>query len=182
MYFFPHNCNCVTVICILSPICCMFAIVRIVTNSNLIVQFVQTLMSSRALKLSSQSLGRDSSMSSTDRPLRRSLRAMQLTWTRQGYKLTKKKRDASDKLIHDFTWKKKTKQSARQRYICDKTISVVCYTFTFACNIKDKTLTDLDIEDLRDMGQCYWAKEIMYTLKKCVLTLPWLSYSPNVAS
>lgn len=39
---------------------------------------VQTLMSSRALKLSSQSLGRDSSMSSTDRPLRRSLRAMQL--------------------------------------------------------------------------------------------------------
>ena len=50
----------------------------IVTNSNLSVQFVQTLMSSRALKLSSQSLGRDSSMSSTDRPLRRSLRAMQL--------------------------------------------------------------------------------------------------------
>lgn len=64
----------------------------IVTNSNLTVQFVQTLMSSRALKLSSQSLGRDSSMSSTDRPLRRSLRAMQLRWTRQGYKLTKKKR------------------------------------------------------------------------------------------
>lgn len=63
----------------------------IVTNSNLTVQFVQTLMSSRALKLSSQSLGRDSSMSSTDRPLRRSLRAMQLRWTRQGYKLTKKK-------------------------------------------------------------------------------------------
>lgn len=86
----------------------------IVTNSNLTVQFVQTLMSSRALKLSSQSLGRDSSMSSTDRPLRRSLRAMQLRWTRQGYKLTKKKRkrDAPDKLIHDFTWKKETKCTA----------------------------------------------------------------------
>ena len=38
----------------------------------------QTLISSRALKHSSQSLGRDSSMSSTDRPLRRSLRAIQL--------------------------------------------------------------------------------------------------------
>ena len=43
----------------------------------------QTFMSSRALKHSSQSLGIDSSMSSTDRPLRRSLRAMQLWKGRQ---------------------------------------------------------------------------------------------------
>ena len=42
------------------------------------LHLLPTLMSSRALKHSSQSLGRDSSMSSTDRPLRRSLRAMQL--------------------------------------------------------------------------------------------------------
>ena len=37
-----------------------------------------TFISSSVLKHSSQSLGRDSSMSSTDRPLRRSLRAIQL--------------------------------------------------------------------------------------------------------
>ena len=43
----------------------------------------QTFMSSRVLKHSSQSLGIDSSMSSTDRPLRRSLRAMQLGKGRQ---------------------------------------------------------------------------------------------------
>ena len=43
----------------------------------------QTFMSSRALKHSSQSLGIDSSMSSTDRPLRRSLRAIQLWKGRQ---------------------------------------------------------------------------------------------------
>ena len=58
-------------------------------------------------------------------------------------------------LLEKKKQKQKQKQSARLRYICDKTISVVCYTFTFARNIKDKTLTDLDIEDLRVMGQCY---------------------------
>ena len=80
----------------------------------------QTFMSSRALKHSSQSLGIDSSMSSTDRPLRRSLRAMQLWRGRQwkiglsqqlkqknqslpqGFSQLEKERGAGDEVAEEF--------------------------------------------------------------------------------